>query len=751
MIPIKKIIFTCVCITFGSHLLWSQSIADLVMSPESKGDKYFNQFAYKKAITSYEESLRSQKSDSMRGVISLKIAQSYNQLNQPEQASKWYAQAKETQVSIAAESLLNYAQSLAATGKYAQASHIFKELIEGEGVSASIKAISSEQINAIEEQNRFFINAGRVVIDKAAFNSKYSDFAPLLYDSLILFVSAREHKTFISGLFNWDESNYLDIFSYNPQNGEVKNFSKNLNTSLHEGPLTSYNNNKDIIFTRNTEARVNENTGDNSIMKLQLYHAAYEDGKWSKGEPLNFNDPNFSFAHPSISSDGNTLYFASDIPGGMGGADLYKVQKDGDGQWGKPINLGAAVNTAGDEFFPTVHGERLYFSSNGHGGLGGLDLFGYDLSKEGKVVNLGSPINSSLDDFGITFYEDGRSGYFSSNREESAFKDEIYQFNSDMDLMPEYQLMLLVSDKLSQEIIKEAKVYLLSSQNDTITQLDYENGQYVSAQIEPNTNYKIITTSKGYFSAENDFTSLETAVDAPNTWKKRLSLVKDYDFGMTAFVFENNSQKKLDSVQVKLINNLGDEVPLKVYTDENGRFSYTFSENKLNDRVSYQIKLEKKGFLSKSMTYNKKLDKPGIDSLNAMLDFGLNKIELGEDIGKLLGVEPIYFDLGKAIIRKDAAKELDKIVAAMKENPAMVIELGSHTDARGGDAFNLQLSDKRAKASAAYIVSKGIEERRIIGKGYGETQLMNECEDGVNCSEEAHQLNRRTEFKIISL
>ncbi|GAA5043810.1 hypothetical protein GCM10011506_47070 [Marivirga lumbricoides] len=751
MIPIKKIIFTCVCITFGSHLLWSQSIADLVMSPESKGDKYFNQFAYKKAITSYEESLRSQKSDSMRGIISLKIAQSYNQLNQPEQASKWYAQAKETQVSVAAESLLNYAQSLAATGKYAQASHIFKELTEDEGVSASIKAISSEQINAIEEQNRFFINAGRVVIDKAAFNSKYSDFAPLLYDSLILFVSAREHKTFISGLFNWDESNYLDIFSYNPQNGEVKNFSKNLNTSLHEGPLTSYNNNKDIIFTRNTEARVNENTGDNSITKLQLYHAAYEDGKWSKGEPLNFNDPNFSFAHPSISSDGNTLYFASDIPGGMGGADLYKVQKDGDGQWGKPINLGAAVNTAGDEFFPTIHGERLYFASNGHGGLGGLDLFGYDLSKEGKVVNLGSPINSSLDDFGITFYEDGRSGYFSSNREESAFKDEIYQFKSDMDLMPEYQLILLVSDKLSQEIIKEAKVYLLSSQNDTITQLDYENGQYVSTQIEPNTNYKIITTSKEYFSAENDFTSLETAVDAPNTWKKSLSLVKDYDFGMTAFVFENNSQKKLDSVQVKLINNLGDEVPFKVYTDENGRFSYTFSENKLNDRVSYQIKLEKKGFLSKSMTYNKKLDKPGINSLNAMLDFGLNKIELGEDIGKLLGVEPIYFDLGKAIIRKDAAKELDKIVAAMKENPAMVIELGSHTDARGGDAFNLQLSDKRAKASAAYIVSKGIEERRIIGKGYGETQLMNECEDGVNCSEEAHQLNRRTEFKIISL
>ncbi len=189
----------------------------------------------------------------------------------------------------------------------------------------------------------------------------------------------------------------------------------------------------------------------------------------------------------------------------------------------------------------------------------------------------------------------------------------------------------------------------------------------------------------------------------------------------------------------------------KITTQKGGDFKLSLAEIKKNDGINYIVKLSRNGYLSKSVRFDHIFADPGEVRMDQSIDFMLDKIEVGADIGKILKINPIYFDLGKSVIRPDAASELDKIVKVMTENPGMKIELGSHTDARGSDASNLSLSDKRAKASASYIVSKGIAADRITGKGYGETHLVNQCGNGVKCSEIDHQFNRRTEFLIVSL
>lgn len=472
------------------------------------------------------------------------------------------------------------------------------------------------------------------------------------------------------------------------------------------------------------------------------------DDKWSEPQPINLNSTEYSIGHPAISGDGKTLYFVSDMPGGYGGTDIYKSKIDSTGSWGQPINLGESINTAANEMFPFVWQDQyLYFASNGHGGLGGLDIFGLKLqdSEASVPVNLGVPINSSLDDFSLIVDETGTAGFLSSNREGSKNQDDIYKFNSSVSLIADYKLVGSVIDSEEHFPLSNSTVTLSGDTNSKSSVSTNDAGQY-QFSIKPNKTYLLEVSRKGYISKSKELISQK---NDSNKWVVKFELLKVYDFGLKGVIVESDQDRPLDSVSVHFIDNFTGKVVLDTITSKAGEFYLSLNDKKLNDRVSFQIKIEKEGFLSKTLTFNRELDKPGILDLSENLDLALDKIEVGADIGKLIDIQPIYFDLGKSEIRKDAAKELDKIVEVMKANPKMVIELGSHTDARGSDAFNLRLSDKRAKASAAYIVSQGIDEDRISGKGYGETQLINDCGNGVNCSEEEHQLNRRTEFKVL--
>ncbi|TRX61724.1 OmpA family protein [Fulvivirga sp. M361] len=412
-------------------------------------------------------------------------------------------------------------------------------------------------------------------------------------------------------------------------------------------------------------------------------------------------------------------------------------------------NLGPTINTEGNELFPFLHNDRdLYFASNGHGGLGGLDIFGIDLTDgfDGRISNVGSPINSALDDFGIILRPDGKTGFFSTNREESLSNDDIYSFTTTQPLIVSYFIKGIVYDKNENTRLSGVPVTLVQN-GEIISQIMTDQEGDYSFPVKPNTAYELKSDSTGgYIPSVETVTTLES--EKNNIWEKDLFLTKDLDFELLVDIKEKESKEPIDGVKVVVVDNLNGNTIIDQVTNAQGQLLYSMTDKELNDRVSYQIRLSKDGYLGKIETYNGTLDQPGRLDISKFLDLSLDRIEVGADLGKLVDIKPIYFDLGKYNIRPDAAAELDKIVGIMLENPGIEIELGSHTDSRGSASSNARLSDKRAKASADYIVSRGIEKSRIIGKGYGESVLINRCSDGVKCSKEEHQLNRRTEFRV---
>ncbi len=724
-----------------SQVKAQKTILSLVKDPIERGDELFNEFSYTSAIEAYKKGLAS--SETPEDSIEVRIAESYRKLNQPEQASIWYEKAlSESNENAEPLHLLHYAESLSSQKKYAEAKQWYKRY--DDRVKADSRA--DRKLSTLENQNKLYRNESKVSIEKAPFNSDAADFAPTETPEGIVFVSSRASKNPLSAVFNWDETNYLDLFLYSDEN--VKRLDKTLNSKLHEGPAVFYDEGGKVIFTRNNHEKGKVKTSEEGITKLKLFYAERNaEGEWSKPVELPFNSDEYSVGHPAISKDGNTLYFASDMPGGQGGVDIYKSTWNND-QWGAPINMGNEINTEGNELFPTLFADKdLYFASNGHGGLGGLDIFVSDVSKQSvKVNNVGSPINGPLDDFGLVMLSDGQSGFFSSNREGSGNKDDIYSFTANGALVQNYLVEGTVLDKKDKIPVIEALVYLVDEEGTVINTVKTDESGKYSMVVEPNKSYLLQAGKTDYLKTEDQLAT--TGDESKTIWKKDLIISKDYGFSLKGLITDNNTGEALQGVSVALIDNLNNETVLKLTTQNDGLLKYKIKNYELDDRISYQLKLEKDGYLAKVLVYNAVLDEPGEYNINANLNLGLDKLELGADIGKLIDIQPIYFDVGKYAIRPDAAKELNKVVEIMNENPGIEIELGSHTDSRGSASSNLRLSDKRAKASAEYIISQGIDQSRIVGKGYGEAQLINDCADGVPCSADQHQLNRRTEFKI---
>lgn len=739
MVSLRKIVLLIMSGCFCFAAFARQSVFGLLQDPVDRGDQLFNEFSFASAIEAYKKGLSS--SEQPEDSIELKIAEGYRMLNQPEEAEGWYNKAIDQNSDVNPKYLLHYADVLSSQKKYAEA----KLFYEAYSKKKAEDSRGNKKLETLNNQKEFYRNAAEVTINKVSFNSKAADFSPVITNDGILFVSARASKDPLGAIFNWDRSNYLDLFIF--KGHKVKRLDKTINSKLHEGPAVLYDNGNKMIFTRNNNKNGKVSTSEDGVTRLKLFYTEKTERGWSDPEDLPFNSDEYSVGHPAISSDGATLYFASDMPGGYGGVDIYKSVMD-NGTWQKPLNLGGQINTEGNELFPSIYkGKELYFASNGHGGLGALDIFMADVSKRSVVVhNVGAPINGPLDDFGITMGPEGNNGYFSSNRDGSGNNDDIYQFTTTRPLVVDYQVKGKVYDERSEEPLPMALVWLVDEEGNIIKSVKTDSLGNYSISVRANKSYFIKTDIKDYLGAEKPLVT--TKPDTKKIWEIDLPLTKDLGFSLRGLVTGNTSGDRLDSVKVTILDNLSNKVVLESETTSGGMFNYPIQKYEINDRISYQIKLEKEGYLSKSLVYNALLENPGVLDVNADLNLSLDKLEIGTDIGKLIDIQPIYFDVGKHNIRPDAAEELNKIVSIMQENPSIEIELGSHTDSRGNAALNLRLSDKRAKTSAEYIISQGISPKRIVGKGYGETQLINKCADGVPCSAAEHQLNRRTEFKI---
>lgn len=635
-----------------------------------KGQKKFDNGEYELAI---KELQKASAANYEMGKTSYLIAESYRLSNRPLLAAEYYEKA------LAGGSTENDLRfHLAATqkiqGKYKQSAENLEKYLSGVP-SKEFKNKAQQEIDQLEEVEALAQKKTYIEIKPLSVNSVGAEFAPILQGGELIFTASRKDIIYKNNGLPF-LGLYRATLNTPTETGTPILFSNTIfKGNANEGTPTFSKDGKMMVFARGNAGKRSDESPD-----VDLYLSKNIDGVWTNPEMISVSDSLAWDGCPSFSADNKTLYFGSNRAGGKGGIDLYRANIDNAGRFGRAVNLGSDINTAGDEMFPYVSSDGiLYFASDGHAGLGGLDLFKATRQNgEIKIDHLGIPLNSRFDDFGLVAI-DSTKGYFASNRDSGKGDDDIYF---------------------------------------------YENTQ-------PGKKYDNI----------------------PPVIAKETPTKKTIRYYLAGTVSDNNNQL-LDSVKVAIIDNTTGQAIEEMYTKTTG----TFGKVKLEEEKSYAIVTEKKGYFTKREPFTMvgkaisidKLTKAETDTI-FYASVKMDKPEVGKEITKLFQIAPIYYNLNKADIRTDASSELDKIVQILVDNPTIKLELGSHTDSRATSDYNAKLSQRRADAAVAYIISKGISSNRIVAKGYGESQLVNKCADGIDCTEEEHQLNRRTEFKVLSV
>lgn len=390
---------------------------------EAKGDNLMERYAFLPATKVFKKALEEEKGDTDR--IKKKLAKCYRMLNDPENTAFWYKDIMDNENEIDSDDKFYYAQALSSIGDYMNAKEwfaIYSQETPEDNRSMKFAA-------HLDNLNHLYKDSTRFRLTPVSFNSESVDFSPAFYKDGLVFVSARTERT---KEFKWNESSFLDLYHCTKGTdgiyAEPTVFNKKLNTRFHEGPVSFFNNENSLVYTRTNYEEGKVRKSSDGVSKLKLYFTVIDSkGNWSKSDPFQHNSDEYSVGHPSITKDGLTMYFISDMPGGKGGTDIY-VSKFNGRLWSIPENLGSEINTKGDEMFPFLHqDEVLYFASNGHGGLGGLDIYRYAFSSK-EVSNIGYPLNSIKDDFGLILNSEGNQGFLASNRNAQNGEDNIYNF-----------------------------------------------------------------------------------------------------------------------------------------------------------------------------------------------------------------------------------------------------------------------------------------------------------------------------------
>ena len=619
------------------------------MAKQKKADDKYEQFAYVNAIKIYENiAEKGHKSVS----LFQKLGNAYYFNSDFVNANKWYAALFKLKKEIEPEYYYRYSQTLKTVGNYQKAALLLEQF------KILSKKDSRGEKNTADYLEIIKNNSGRYTVEKLDINSEFSDYGSFVFENQLIFSSTRETNRMIKRLQGWNGQAFSTLYSSKiKESGEIespKEFSGKLDSKFNESTPVFSKDGQTMFFTRNNFNNRKKGISKEKTTLLKIYKATLIDGKWQNVEELPFSSNQYSVAHPALSSDGKTLYFVSDMLGSFGQSDLFKVAINEDKSFGKPENLGAKINTEGKETFPFISDDILYFSSDGHSGLGGLDIFAVSLkTTAAEVVNIGAPLNGKYDDFAFYIDSQSRSGFFSSNREGGKGFDDIYKFQEIKSLKMSDCATLLsgkILDGKDKAFLSDVKVTLQNENHEVLkTFLSNEAGFFLFENLPCDETYYIKVEKPDYETLENQIT--------------------------------------------------------------------------LSDESEIVLLMEKK----------------------------IQKIEIGTDLGKIFNIQTVYFDLDKSDIREDAAIDLLKIVEVMKEYPNMKIEIGSHTDSRASSIYNENLSSKRAEATFDYLIKSGIDTKRIAFKGYGETKLLNNCADGVECSEEEHQQNRRSEFLVLEL
>ena len=709
----------------------------IVTGDERRGDKHFYNFAYSTALDYYKDALEK---DSTSQILKLKIAECYKMLNDNLSADDWYHRGlTEHGQAVDPKYKLHFAQALSTNQKYDEAKEWYEEYRKEAGKDSR----AGKKLEGLNNMGQFFKDSVYYQIKAISTNSRGLDFSPMWFDDGILFVSSRTDKPFSKTVFNWDQSSYLDLYygKLKPD-GDMETpdiFHKKVNTKFHEGPLSFYNDQQNVVFTRNNYFKGKAKKSTDGITKLKLYFADRkksdkgEEDDWVNIRPFEFNDDEYSVGHPSITNDGKKMYFVSDMPGGIGGTDIY-VTYFKDGKWSLPKNMGKTINTEGNEMFPYVNGDYMYFSSDGHQGLGGLDLYRATLFNDAAVdfKNLGHPMSSSFDDFSLIITEDDHYGYFSTNRDDTVY-DNIYYFVYDKP--GDIFVRGTVLNNHDSSTVAESQVKLMDLDGKVLKDTISDGNGDFEFRLAYKKHYKLEADKLGYVTINTDSIYTSKANDVIDN---RLLYIEPPHFVVSIKPIDKETREPIKGAQIHCKDLENHEL---VELDPREEIHHEFVTTPGND---YEMTANKIGYFSNTIEGHIGYDHE-YDTVFYVIP--MEKIELE----KAIELENIYYDLDKSFIRPDAAVELDKLVTILEENPTIKIELGSHTDSRGSDRYNLSLSQRRATSAVEYIVSKGIASDRIVAKGYGETDLVNKCSNGVECSKEEHQRNRRTEFKVTAL
>lgn len=552
-----------------------------------KADKLFESHQYVAAIEAYEKLITNKKAD---GFVYKQLADSYYHLSNMKKAAQYYAKAIKSKQN--AEAYYNYAQTLKTQGNYQEANKqmdAFSNLSPNDQRAKAYKA-NPNYISEIQAKNKAF------EVTKTSLNAaKSSDFAAILgNDNRVYFVSNRNNNTKTD---TWSDTPYLDIYQSEYGDGTLTEPIPvdELNTKYHDGPVTLSADGNIMFFSRDglAEGDFERNKKANTkIGKLGIYRAEKKEGKWTNIKPLPFNSTKYSVGSPSLSKDGKTLYFASDMPGGLGDTDIWKVAINTNGSYGKPVNMGDKINTEGKENFPFISDDNiLYFASNGKQGLGGLDVFKADLTTNTEAENLGQPVNSNKDDFAFTFNKDQGIGFLSTNREGS---DNIYY------AMPICggELIAVIKDAKTGQVLPGASVALMDGGTIIDTETSAINGS-ANFHTECNKAYSLKASLKNY---ETNSTALERVKGGTTQIEVMLQpievVITDKEVLLDPIYFDfdksdvtKQAAKELDKL-VKVMNSYPEMVILvRSHTDTKGSSTYNLnlSEKRAQATVQYII------------------------------------------------------------------------------------------------------------------------------------------------------------------
>ena len=711
----QKIIFTFCLLLFGVGTINAQKFK------ERKANNYFERLEFAEAAPLYE----SLKKKNPTAEIVYRLAKSYQSMNRYDKALKQY-EYLENSFPDTTFYYIDYGLLLKTAGDYQHAENVFKQfLLKEPGDDRS--AMVLDLIVSCKKSEDLLKNKLGVYIKPININSEHNDFSPFLWNEQLLFTSSRKAS---GSNYKYDNESFLQVYSAEREENEV--FEKPvlmpdpLNASLHDGPMMYSARFSAAFMTRNDQDFELKNTQNEH--RLQIYYSNYEKGEWQELKPFQHNQNNSSTGHAALTPSGKYFFFASNRKGGKGATDIYMSSYSPSG-WSNPKNLGDLVNTPGDELFPFAYNDSLlFFSSDRSVGLGELDVF-RAVIRGGEVVkveNLGAPINSNKDDFGFYLEDIGVfQGYVSSNRDGGKGGDDIYFFKKSV-----FRVKSLVVDSVTYDPIALGDVRIKDDAGEVRESFTNRNGK-TTITLGPDNEF-VLSFSKAGYKVKRININTQGLVESKDT-ALIVELVKGSSAEFQARVIDKTTRKPISGANIE-INYLDENYKEELVTAPEGDISYV---SDMNDPINFSV--SHPGYFSKNV-------KAVRHERSKVLTIELVPIELNKPIE----IENIYYEFDKWNITPQAEVTLNKIVTLMRENPNITIELGSHTDIRGTDSYNYDLSIRRAKEAIKYIVSRGIDRIRLSYDVYGEKRVAVPCPPDVDCDEDDHQKNRRTEFRITS-